>query len=210
MRLSDANSVASRLQERISAVQGEIVGEIPQSEEEALAAIVPPRADAPSPAELFEKSRARQKLKDAVKAVNAGLTAFFALLLGCLFTLWFAGALGGPFADQSPESRINVVYFSLLLVFLFVGRYIVRVKHLKGLHVFWLFGLIFCILQIAASFAAAPIYYSLIRNRPNEFSSLLLLARSVYNIDAALQFAVGVAGLLLIVVKWNSYRRGEP
>ena len=102
IRRKDAEAVVNRLRTRIAAEQGELPYEIPSSEDDVAAAVVPPDPSNPSPSQVLAEAAARERRELATRGVNFAILALFILLLNAVFTLWFSPG-GRPSLGQWPR-----------------------------------------------------------------------------------------------------------
>lgn len=186
-RAATAEALA-RLRGRIASAQGELPEEMPISEEEVVAATRPPDSAGPSPASALAEAAAQERQRSAVSGVTFAIIALSVLLVNCAYTFW----------ASSLKHAIAWLPYVLIAGELILGfsalRHIAGIRSLTSLRVVLIAVVILNFLRLLLTPEIARVR----------------LPRNYGQIDAALLLVFATCGLILIVAKWRTYRRGEP
>ena len=128
MRRAATEAVIARLQTRIAAEQGELPGDIPASEDDVTAAILPPDPANPAPSQVLEEAATRERRQLATRSVNFAILALFVLLFNSVFTFWASWAV----LHTSPLDYLFLAA-GLVAIFLSMQDLARPLQPLKGL-----------------------------------------------------------------------------
>jgi hypothetical protein len=204
IRRKDAQRTVSRLHVLVASEQGELPADIPASEDEVEAVIIPPDSDAPPRSQVLQEAAIRFDRESATRGVNFAVVALFILLANSIFTFWVSSGLGGVFSTWTIRVGYWLIVLGAVPIF-FALQNLERLPAVKSLRVFLISVLAVNSLRLAVGWTMGVFWVALASRRSN----FLLFQRYYSNVNGGLQLLLAAGGLILIFVKWETYRRGN-
>ena len=204
-RRSAAAAAIGRLQTRITAEQGDLPAEIPEQEEDVVAAIRPVDPAQPAATTVLEQAASRERRKAAVSGVNFAILALFVLLFNAVYTFWVSSGGRALSATTASWAGYSFIGACLILIFVSLDR-TSGLRALKGLRILLVTIIAVSVVRVVLGLSMGIITASLQQQGPYAAAEF---RRYYANTNGGIQLALAAVGLILIFAKWDTYRRGE-
>ena len=205
IRRTPAQAAIARLQSRISAEQGDLPNEIPQSEEELAASLGASHSSNSAATAALEQAAVLERRRAAIRGVNLSITALFVLLFNSVFTFWLSS--GVRLMSQANAAFAGYAFITAAIIPVCLAlQSIASLRALTSLRVLLIGIIVLAAVRAFFSLAIVPIGVLFSSRQSIPFA---LFQRYYTNVNGSLQLAFAAGGILLIFAKWETYRRGE-
>ena len=198
-----------RIRQRILAAQGSLPEDLSGFNAQSSVAEVQPLA-AEERSEESAKVSAEQKAalqRKATRGVDIAIAVFFTLLANGIFAFWYVEDLAGGTLWVRLASLGLIIAETALAVAALL--FIYRLTVFNALRSALAVVLAFAGLQVTIAAYLAQLY-SIDHGAVTLSISTFKFVHGWSMLDGGFELALGMAGLVLILLKWDTYRRGAP